>query len=127
MTNWRKIISEEDRQKVRGWVAKAPPGTLIAFSKPDVRSNEQNALLWKWLTIISRSVAWHGEHMSPDEWKDLFTASLKQHKVVPGLDGGVVVLGMRTSKMTCSEFTALLERIQSFAAQAGIILEDQAA
>lgn len=128
MTNWRKIISDEDRSKVKGWVTKAPPGTLIAFAKPDNRSAEQNALLWKWLTLISKSTDWHGEILTPDEWKDLFSASLKQARVVPGIEGGVVVLGLRTSKMTKAEFTALLEFIQWFAAQRGIILsEDEAA
>lgn len=128
MTNWQKITDDADRIKVKGWVTKAPPGTLIAFARPDNRSAEQNALLWKWLTLISKSTDWHGETLSSDEWKDLFSASLKQARVVPGLEGGVVVLGLRTSKMTKSEFTNLLELIQCFAANRGIILsEDEAA
>ena len=40
---------------------------------------------------------------APEDWKDLFTALwLKTKKMeqrsVPGIDGGVVMLGVRTSK-----------------------------
>lgn len=123
MPNWT-AITRDTRNMVRGWVEKAPPGTLIAFSKPDQRSLEQNALLWRWLNRIAKATDWHGEKLSAEDWKDLFTAALRSSRVVPGLEGGVVVLGLRTSKMKTAEFTALLDLIQAFAAQKEIRLED---
>lgn len=43
------------------------------------------------------------ERLAPEDWKDLFTALWLKTKnwsnEVRGIDGGVVMLGVRTSKM----------------------------
>jgi len=57
------------------------------------RSTEQNARMWAMLTDVSRQVVWYGQKLQPEEWKDVFSASLNRQKVVPGIDGGFVVLG----------------------------------
>jgi hypothetical protein len=44
------------------------------------------------------------------------SASLKAQKVVPGVDGGFVVIGARTSKMGKKEMSDLCELIQAFGA-----------
>lgn len=88
--------------------------------KEMTRSVEQNARLWALLTDVSRQVDWYGQKLTPEEWKDVFTASLKRHKVVPGIDGGFVVLGMRTSKMSIREMGELMELIEAFGAQRGV-------
>lgn len=88
--------------------------------KEMTRSVEQNARLWALLTDVSRQVEWYGQKLTPEEWKDVFTASLKRHKVVPGIDGGFVVLGMRTSKMSVREMGELMELIEAFGAQRGV-------
>jgi hypothetical protein len=126
MPNWIPLISETDKRKVNGWVAKAPPGTMIAFKKHDARSIEQNALLWSWLTAISEQLPWHGEKLSPNDYKDILTAGLRQAHVVPGINEGTYVpLGLRTSSMSRSEMTALLELIAAFAAEHGVKLPDE--
>lgn len=126
MPNWIPLVSDIDRQKVKGWVGKAPPGTMIAFKKHDARSIEQNALLWSWLTAISEQHLWHGEKLSPNDYKDIFTAGLRQAHVVPGINEGTFVpLGLRTSSMSKSEMTALLELIAAFAAEREIKLPDE--
>lgn len=117
MPNWIPIVSDVDRKRVNGWVAKAPPGTLIAFKKHDERSIEQNARMWAMLTDISEQVDWHGEKLTPLEFKDLLTAGLKQSRVINGIDGGFVVLGQHTSSMTKSEMAELIELISAFGAQ----------
>lgn len=128
MPNWIPLISETDKRKVNGWVAKAPPGTMIAFKKHDARSIEQNALLWSWLTAISEQLPWHGEKLSPNDYKDILTAGLRQSHVVPGINEGTYVpLGLRTSSMSRSEMTALLELIAAFAAEHGVKLPDEEA
>ena len=53
-------------------------------------------------------------------WKDVFTSSLKKQDVVPGLDGGFVVLGLSTSEMTKQEMSDLLELMAAFGAQQGV-------
>lgn len=126
MPNWIPIVSDVDRSRVKGWVGKAPPGTMIAFKKHDARSIEQNALLWSRLSAISEQLPWHGEMLSPTDWKDILTAGLRQAHVVPGINEGTVVpLGLRTSSMSRSEMTALLELVAAFAAEHGVYLPDE--
>lgn len=84
------------------------------------RNGEQNKKMWAMLTEVSRQVVWHGQKLSKEEWKDVFTASLKRQKVVPGLDGGFVVLGSSTSKMSKAEMSELIELMMAFGAQQGV-------
>jgi len=81
-------------------------------------------LLWARLGDIARQVDWYGEKLRAEEWKDVFTASLRKAKVVPGLEGGFVVLGLRTSSMSKQEMTNLLELIAAFGAEKGVIFND---
>lgn len=89
-------------------------------AKTETRSSEQNARMWAMLSEVSAQVNWHGNRLTPEEWKDVFSASLNRQKVVPGLDGGFVVLGQRTSKMTRAEMSELQELIEAFGAQQGV-------
>ncbi len=94
--------------------------------RPERRSTIQNSLLWALLTDVSKQVVWHGQKLEPAEWKDIFTASLKRQKVTPGLDGGFVVLGSSTSRMTKAELSELVELIHAFGAQQGVTFNDEA-
>lgn len=108
------------RERAIRWCRRLPLGTRVVFHEPK-RTLDQNAKLWPMLTEVSRQVEWYGEHLSPDDWKDVFTASLRRARVVPGIDAGsFVVLGMRTSKMSKAEFSDLLEVIYAFGAQRGV-------
>lgn len=84
------------------------------------RNLDQNAKLWACLQDLAEQVVWYGVKLTKDEWKDVLTASLKRSKVVPGLDGGFVVLGLRTSKMTKGDFSELLELVLAFGADKGV-------
>lgn len=114
------IASASDRAKVASWAAKAPWNTRVEFKGPK-RSVPQNDLMWSRLTEIAQNVVWYGQKLTPDDWKDIFSASLRKARVVPGLDAGSFVpLGMRTSDMSKDEMTALLDLIDAFAAERGI-------
>lgn len=97
---------------------------LILEIRTETRSLQQNARLWAMLTDVSRQVDWYGRKLQPEEWKCVFTAALKKQDVVPGIDGGFVVLGTSTSKMTKGEMVDLQTLIEMFAAQRGVILSD---
>lgn len=84
------------------------------------RSTEQNARMWAMLSDVSRQVDWYGQRLSAEEWKHVFSASLKRQKVVPGLDGGFVVLGQSTSQMSKAELGELMDLIEAFGAQKGV-------
>lgn len=93
---------------------------LVIEVKEKTRSTEQNARMWALLTDVSRQVDWYGQKLTPEEWKDVFSASLKKQKAVPGLDGGFVILGQRTSKMSIREMGELMELIEAFGAERGV-------
>jgi NinB protein len=103
----------------------APAGWHVRITPP-TRTLDQNARLWAQLNDVSDQVVWHGRKLSKDEWKHVFSASLKHQDVVPGLDGGFVVMALSTSKMNKKELSDLMELISAFGAQQGVQFQDQA-
>jgi hypothetical protein len=85
-----------------------------------MRSLEQNRMMWANLEDIAQQVTWYGVKLTKEEWKDVLTAALKKQKVVPGIEGGFVVIGARTSKMTVPEMTELIELSTAFGTQQGV-------
>jgi hypothetical protein len=93
---------------------------VVVEIKPETRTLAQNARLWAMLTDVAKQVNWYGRKLSEEEWKHVFTASLSKQDVVPGIDGGFVVLGKSTSKMTKPEMSELQDLIEAFGAQQGV-------
>ena len=85
--------------------------------KRETRSSEQNARMWAMLEDVARQVVWHGRKLLKEDWKHIFSAALKQQDAVPGINGGFVVLGQSTSKMTVAQMGELMELIEAFGAQ----------
>jgi len=93
---------------------------LNVVIKPETRSTEQNRLMWRLLTDVSDQVNWYGEKLSPEDWKHLLSASLRKQRAVPGIDGGFVVLGLSTSKMTKAELGDMITLIEAFGVEKGV-------
>jgi hypothetical protein len=91
--------------------------------KKEKRTSEQNRKLWATLGEIANQVEWYGEKLTAEEWKIVLTASLRKQRAVPGIDGGFVVLGLSTSKMTKEEMSELLELAIAFGAQHNVIFK----
>jgi hypothetical protein len=87
---------------------------LVLTIEEQKRSTEQNALLWSVLSDLAKQVQWHGEKLTKEEYKDLLTAGLKKQRAIPGIDGGFVVLGSSTSKMTKAEMSELITLAHAF-------------
>ena len=117
------LVHKQARQRALEALQAAPDGYVVTIHEP-TRNLEQNAALWAALSDISKQVEWYGQRLTPDEWKDVFTASLKRQKVVPGLDGGFVVCGLSTSKMGKSEFSQLLDLAYAFGAEKEVKFHD---
>ncbi len=103
----------------KGWLM-AGDQRLTLEIRPEKRSDAQNKRLWAMLADISAQVDWYGQKLTSEEWKDVFSASLKRTKVVPGLDGGFVVCGQSTSKMTKAEMCELQELMEAFGVEKGV-------
>ena len=94
-----------------------PTYEVVIQEKKSSRSLEQNALLWSKLTDIATQVNWYGQKLTKEEWKDVLSASLKKQKAIPGIDGGFVIIGAHTSKMSVAEMCDLLELATAFGCQ----------
>jgi hypothetical protein len=106
-------------------IGEAPDGWVVTL-KPPTRSNEQNARLWAFLSDIAAQMEWYGQKLSKEDWKDMFTASLRKSRVVPGIDpGSFVVMGLHTSTMSKAEFSDLMELMTAFGTERGVIFSDQ--
>ena len=113
-----------ERRRAKEWIDRAPTMSRIEFKGP-ARSTDQNAKLWAMLTEIALQVEWHGAKLKPDDWKVMFTASLRKARVVPNLEGdGFVVIGMSTSDMSKAELSDLLEAMFAFGAERGVVFHD---
>lgn len=117
------LVNQQVRQNAIEAVKNAPEGFAVTV-KPKTRTIEQNSRLWALLNDVSTQVLWHGEKLSNEDWKNLFSASLKKQKLVQGLDGGLVVLGQSTSKMTVAELGDLMTIIEAFGANHGVKFGD---
>lgn len=116
------LVHDEARRRAIAAIGSAPQGHVVTLKEPN-RSNEQNALLWAMLHEVSEQVDWHGRKLSPEDWKHVFSSSLRRLDVVPNLEGtGFVALGLSTSRMSKREFSDLIELIAAFAAERGIEL-----
>jgi hypothetical protein len=95
--------------------------------KPETRSDAQNARMWAMLADVSAQVEWYGKRLTSEDWKHVFTASLRKLSVVPNLDGtGFVALGLSTSRMTKAEMSDLMELMSAFGADRGVKWSDPA-
>jgi len=119
------LRSQVDRLLAKSWVEKAPPGTRLEFKAPR-RSLPQNDLLWQRLTDVARQKPeYYGHRMTAEDWKDVFVAALRKCRMLPGIDGGIVPVGLRSSDLTKEEFSDLLDLISHFAVNNDIKLSDE--
>ena len=111
-------------------VRTAPDGFAVTVAER-TRSLEQNAAQWPILQAFADQLQWpvNGRmvSMSPDEWKDVLTAAFQGETVrlAMGLNGGVVMLGLRTSRMGKQRFSEWLSFLQATADLRGVVLSKE--
>jgi len=112
---------------------------LLQFDKPvriridekkPTRTLDQNALMWAVLSDISRQVEWPVDGklqlLEPEDWKDILSAGLrKSQRVAQGIEGGFVMLGQRTSRMSIGDMSELIELAYAFGAEHGVVWGEQ--
>lgn len=122
------LAHHEARRRAMAAVADAPDGHVVTVAEP-TRTLEQNAAQWPILEAFSRQLVWpvNGQmvKMTPEEWKDVLTAAFRKEtvRVAMGLDGGVVMLGLRTSGFGKGKFSDWLDFLNATAAIRGVELE----
>lgn len=121
------LSGKYDRERAMKWIVQAPPGTRVIF-KDARRSIPQNDKMWAMLTEIASQVEWHGQKLTPDDWKLIFLDALKRElRLAPNIDGtGFVNLGRSSSNLSKGDFADLLELIGMFGANHGVAFRDPA-
>lgn len=101
-------------------------GRQVIEVREPKRTNPQNERMWAMLTDISLQVDWDidgvKQKISPIEWKEIITAGLagETRRVARGMDGGFVILGTRTSRMSIKKHGELMDLIEAFGTQEGV-------
>lgn len=121
------LVHDMARENAVRAVQEAPAGKCVTISDP-TRSLEQNAAQWPILEAFSEQLQWpvNGkmEWLDREEWKDILTAAFQQEttRLAMGLNGGVVMLGKRTSKFGKKQFSEWLEFLHAIAADRGVVV-----
>lgn len=97
---------------------------------PPKRTLSQNRKMWPLLHDLAVQVVWFGERYEEDDWKDLITALVAKNKkqeqrTAPGIGGGVVMFGERTSKMRVGQMVDVIEAIYWFGTEQGVKFSEE--
>lgn len=118
------ITRTADRRVVAKWAEQVPFGTRVEF-KHSKRSIPQNDRMWAMLTEVARQVEWHGQKLTPEDWKLIFLAALsKEARLVPNISGDGYVDLRRSSDLTKSEMSDLIELIFAFGAEHNVAFKE---
>jgi hypothetical protein len=116
------IAGERQREFAHKLVSQAPVGYVVKV-QPQKRTHEQNDLMWALLTELSKAKP-NGREATPDAWKLLVMHACGhacQFEI--GLNGTPFPTGFRSSQLTKSQMSDLIEWIYQYAAEAGVELK----
>ena len=122
MTHTVIIAGDKQRDFAHKLVAQAPLGYVVTV-KPQRRTHEQNDLMWALLTELSKAKP-NGREHTPDTWKLLVMHACGhacQFEI--GLNGTPFPTGFRSSQLTKSQMSDLIDWIYCYAAESGIELK----
>lgn len=127
------LVNESVKQNAINFIRDLPVDNkrpLLLDIKEATRTAEQNRKMWPLLKDLSDQVVWFGNKYDSDDWKDLITALVakakkQEQRMAPGLDGGVVMFGQRTSKMNIRQMVEVIEAIYWFGTQQGVTFSEK--
>lgn len=113
------------RNRAIEFVRKAPDGTRVEF-KAEKRTTAQSDKMWATLTDISKQATLNGKRFDADRWKVIFMHALGQQvEFLPSLDGQTFVpYGNRSSDMSKSEMSDLIEMMRAWGGEHGVTFHD---
>lgn len=93
------------------------------------RTGDQNRKMWPMLGDISKQCKLRidGQMVSatPDDWKVVFLAALQgETRVARGINGGLVYLSMRSSKLSKKMFSELIELMYVYGSENDVVWSD---
>ena len=127
-----KITGEAAKKAACREVLAAPEGHIVTLAEP-TRSLDANAAMWPILEAFAQQLDWpiNGvmSKITADDWKDILTCAFRneQPRVAMGINGGMVLLGQRTSKFSKRDFSDWLEFLHAIANERGVVVYQEAA
>lgn len=114
-----RLISDINRARAARWCATAPHGAIVNVREAS-RTAEQNSKMWAMLSDIARAKP-QGRELATDKWKALFMDAIGiPADWEPGISGGVVNVGYRSSRLTKAQMSDLIEQMYSYGAEHGV-------
>lgn len=119
---------------------------VVTITEPK-RTDEANARMWCLLADLANQVGWkrarwRGDRMTEaggyvlladepsamritkEQWKDITTAALTSPRMFAGIDGGLVAVGLSTSRMSGRQIRELCHLIEAFGADKGVVFSE---
>ena len=98
---------------------------VVVRERKSQRSSEQNKKLNAMCGDLAEQVLWHGQAIGKDDWRHMFVAAYrKEQRIVPGINGGFVVLGASSRRLTVAECSDVIEMLHAFGAERGVVWSD---
>ena len=128
MSDRRKyyLVYDTSRRLAAAQCMLAPDGYVCRIEPPN-RTLDQNAYQWPYLEGFAQQIEWPVNgvmcKLSADEFKDILTAAFEKEiepRLAAGFDGGIVMLGRRTSKFGKKKFAEWMEFLIAASALKGV-------
>lgn len=118
------LKTKAQRDYAKQLIDEAPDNYVVSF-KERTRSLDQNALMWALLEDIAAAKP-DGRDMDKDTWKAVFLFEIGiKSRFQPSLSGeGMVVIPPKSSTLSVSQFSELIECIYAYGANHGIVWRD---
>lgn len=120
-----RLVHDEARRRAAKDCMDAQEGWIVTVSEP-TRTLDQNAAQWPLLQAFAdqKQLCINGkmEWVTDEDWKDALTGAFSGEMRMAALDGKVIMLPQRTSRMVKSTFSNWLEFLHAMAAQMDIDL-----
>lgn len=111
-----RIINETVRENLLRDIQSQPLGFQVKMEELK-RSNQANALYWKWVTIIAEALGYH-----PDEMHESFKREFIGVNQGRDYFGNLYLRPASSARLGKSEFSAYMNKVQIFASQMNIKL-----
>lgn len=119
------IIRGDAQRTLAKRLIDAAPLDAVVTVKEGTRSPDQNAKFFAMLSDISRAKP-QGRKHTPDVWKALMMKACgHQVQFVLGIDGEPFPIGFRSSRLTKSQMSDLIEFVYQFGAENGVVWSEE--
>lgn len=118
------LRGDVQRALAKQLIDKAPQDAIVNVREA-TRTLDQNSKMWAMLSDIARARP-QGRVLKTDKWKALFMDAIGiPADWEPGLNGGVVNVGYRSSTLTKQQMSDLIESMYAYGAEHGVVWSDE--